>query len=68
VKGKCPKCDKLVMNVYIADVTAQVPFNGKSWNAISYNCPHCQTVLGVQIDPIAIKADIVDELFRKLRG
>lgn len=68
MKGKCPKCEKLVINVSISDVQAKAMFGGTSWNAITYNCPSCQTVLGVQIDPIAIKTDIIDELFRKLRS
>ena len=67
MQGKCPKCEKLVMNVTISDVTAQVPF-GRSWRAVSYNCQSCQTVLGVEIDPIAVKTDIVNDLFKKLRG
>jgi hypothetical protein len=35
---------------------------GKSWNAVSYQCPHCHTVLSVEIDPIALKSDIVSEV------
>jgi endogenous inhibitor of DNA gyrase (YacG/DUF329 family) len=66
MNGKCPKCEKLVMNVNISAIKAQVPFGQTSWNAVSYNCPSCQTVLSVQIDPVAIKTDIVQELFQKL--
>jgi hypothetical protein len=44
---------------------------GPGWKALTYACPSCNGALGVQIDPIAIKTDIVQEvtteLFRRLR-
>lgn len=65
--GKCPKCDNPVQNVTISEVSAGVPF-GTKWKAISFNCQSCQTVLSIQIDPIAIKTDIINDLMKKLRG
>ncbi|KKN57920.1 hypothetical protein LCGC14_0557510 [marine sediment metagenome] len=65
--GKCPKCDKIIASVTLESVTAGALF-GKQWNAISYLCPHCQTVLSVQIDPIALKDDLFAELVDRLRG
>jgi hypothetical protein len=65
--GKCPKCEKLLSYVSCSAVDVKVAF-GTSWNGISHNCPFCHTVLGVQIDPIAIKTDIVNELLNKLQG
>jgi len=61
--GKCPKCEKLVSNVKIESVTASTSlFGGTKWNAISYVCMFCNTVLSVQIDPIAIKTDTLKAL------
>ncbi len=34
---------------------------------ITYKCPHCGTILGCQIDPIAIMGDIVEEPVKGLR-
>lgn len=65
--GKCPKCEKLINAVNCSGVDVKVML-GKTWKGLSYNCPFCHTVLSVQIDPIAIKTDIVNELFKKLRG
>jgi phage FluMu protein Com len=65
--GKCPKCDQVMTFVNFQGVDAKEPF-GNSWNAVSYQCPHCRTVLSVEIDPIALKADLVNELFKKLRA
>ena len=37
------------------------------WHGVSLVCVHCATVLGVAIDPIALKTDIVKEVARALR-
>lgn len=68
MNGKCPKCEKVVTRATIADVPAKAFMGRMQWNAISFSCPHCSTILGIQIDPIAIKTDLIDELMRKLRG
>jgi hypothetical protein len=39
---------------------------GNSWNAVSYQCPHCNIVLSVEIDPIAVKSDMVREVINEL--
>jgi len=64
--GKCPKCKKTVSNVTIEDIKMYVGREAR-WRGISYLCQSCKTVLGVQMDPIALKADIVAELVRALR-
>lgn len=68
MNGKCPKCQEVVLRANIADVPARAFMGRTEWKAISFNCPLCNTVIGMQIDPIAIKTDIIDELMRKLRG
>jgi hypothetical protein len=65
--GKCPGCGK---------VPTHLSFNGieikrlgqNTWNGVTYLCPLCNTILGAEIDPIALKADIVNEVVKKLRG
>jgi len=59
--GICPKCGKIISAVKIEDVDVRVGFQSK-WRGISYCCLHCNTVLNVEIDPIAIKTDIVNEI------
>lgn len=66
--GKCPKCEKLVMNANISAIESKVPFGDTAWKSVAFTCPFCQTILGMQIDPIAIKTDIIKELMSKLRG
>lgn len=65
--AKCPKCDKQVLQAHIVGLDGQV-FMGHTWKSIAFTCPYCATILGIQMDPIAIKNDIVNDLFRKLRG
>jgi phage FluMu protein Com len=64
--GKCPKCEQLITQITAGHVTISIP-GGDKWNGISYTCPHCQTILSVQIDPIAIKNDLIKELLNRLR-
>lgn len=64
MNGKCPKCEKILNNVRIALVDCKEGLAGRSWRGVSYACPFCNTILSVQIDPIAIKTDIVAEIKR----
>lgn len=66
MNGKCPKCEKVVASLNLNGVTASV-FLGKKWNAVTYSCPHCATILGCQIDPVAIKTDTVNEIIGALK-
>ncbi len=63
--GKCPKCERVLNAIQGGHVTIKVPL-GAQFHGISYNCPSCQIILGVQIDPVALKTDIINELLSKL--
>jgi len=65
--GTCPKCDKVVTSVSIEDVDVRVGFETR-WRGISYVCPSCKAVLGVAIDPVALKTDIISGVVKELRG
>ncbi len=62
MNGKCPKCEKILTNVRIADVDCKTGIGGRSWRGISYSCPFCSTIISIQIDPIAIKTDTVNAI------
>ena len=54
--------------LHIESVTGKEnPFGSEGWRCVSYCCPYCNTVLGVQIDPVALKADTINELVAALR-
>lgn len=67
MQGKCPKCEKLVSYVVFGAVDARFDrMGGSTFNALAYRCPHCQTILSVQIDPVALKTDTVNEILKAL--
>jgi hypothetical protein len=37
------------------------------WKGTTYACPHCYMILGAEIDPVAIAAEVTREL-RELLG
>ena len=59
--AKCPHCNELVLRVNLDKVESSA-LSGVSLNTILYSCPHCQKVLNVQIDPVALKTDIITAL------
>jgi hypothetical protein len=63
--GKCPGCQNLVMSV--SGHPVKINIGTSIWNGITYQCPSCQTVLGCQIDPIAVKSDIITEVKQLLK-
>lgn len=64
--GKCPKCDQLVTS--LTGSTIKMTIDETIFSAVTLNCPLCLTVLGAQIDPIAVKADTVDEVIDGLKS
>ena len=66
MSGKCPKCEKIIGRVTIDQIDALTQ-RGDAFNAVSYLCPHCRAVLSVQIDPLSLKADTVEDLLRALK-
>jgi len=65
--GKCPKCETVISRVNFENIDVSGGIGGPTWRGISYKCPSCKTVLGVQIDPIALNSDLIDDLFTRLR-
>ena len=53
VYGKCPRCEGLVSSPQRS--TLEAPSGSKTYNAATFLCPHCQTVLGAGIAPVAVQ-------------
>ena len=66
MKGKCPKCDKLVTHVSFEGIAIRVPFGTGGWRGVSYFCPWCNTVLAVGADPVSLKSEIVSEVGNRI--
>lgn len=66
--GKCPKCESTITSVKVETITAKTALiGGAEFKAVSYCCISCNTVLSVQMDPIALKSDTVSETIEALR-
>ena len=63
--GTCPKCEKLLTNVNIEEIPVHLNFQ-PVWRGVSFLCPYCRTILGVGIDPVALKTDLKDEILTEL--
>jgi len=59
--GNCPKCNCALENVNIKDGEGFVNFSTQ-WKIITLCCPLCHAILGAQIDTVALKAEIIEEV------
>lgn len=71
MNGTCPSCKQLITNLRGGGADVTFP-QGNAFKTITLNCPFCNAILGAQIDPIALRTDIVnmtaDRVIRALRG
>jgi hypothetical protein len=55
---KCPKCEKDIAHLNLEEIPIHT--KGKTaWKGIPFNCPQCLSPLSVQIDPVALDADLL---------
>lgn len=66
IDGRCPNCGVVVTGVSIKPVTGHV--EGSSWRVNTYSCESCGVVLGAELDPVALKTEILEELVKRLGG
>jgi hypothetical protein len=64
---KCPSCSNAITSPAMKGFTAGVPL-GQKWNCIAFCCPTCQAVLSAQIDPVALKSDIISGVVQALKN
>jgi len=65
-RGKCPKCEKVPQKTDIETIIIGDQVLGPFYGGVSILCPHCKTILGISIDPISIKEDVVREVLKGL--
>jgi hypothetical protein len=63
--AKCPHCDNSVFSVNIQEISVMA--TAAHWRGVSYACPSCNSILGVGIDPVALKTDTVEAILAALR-
>ena len=64
--AQCSKCGSLISSVSLNEISINAPAD--AWRGVTYACPSCNSVLGVGINPISLKADIVEEIAALLRS
>lgn len=67
--GKCPSCGEVPnfgVELQAVDVKTSA---GRTFHGVMYVCPNaqCHSILGVGLDPLAVKTDIVDAVVKALR-
>lgn len=65
---KCPSCQKSISYVRFRGIESRQAMGRNVLNAIAHLCPSCLSVLSVQVDPVALKTDIVRAVVRELKG
>lgn len=60
--GRCPKCNGAVNRAFFEEINVIEHPHGNAWVGTSYLCPHCRSVLSVQIDPLALKNDLAEQI------
>jgi len=62
----CPNCKKKIQEVRFQIVKSRHSFGRDILNSIAHCCPMCDSILSVEVDPIAVKTDTVRELMKRL--
>jgi hypothetical protein len=63
--AKCPHCNRLISDLKIEATTLRGGA-GIAYKGVTYSCPmmSCGKIISVQMDPVALKADLI----KKLKG
>lgn len=69
--GKCPKCGQtiggeIISNSKVEHITVGSSAFGPVYRGVSIVCTGCSSVLGISIDPVAIKEDIINGILKNL--
>ncbi len=59
---KCPKCGKAIAELRLDAIKASLDDQDRKFPAVTFSCPSCRTVLGAQIDPVAVMSGTVKGL------
>lgn len=64
--GKCPKCEKVIYDVSVEDIVLKVGFQ-RAWKGFSYLCPHCKTIISIQMNPLTLNDDLKNNVLNSLK-
>jgi hypothetical protein len=66
--GKCPSCKQAISHCDATEVLVGAPPIGPQFRGVAICCPHCQTILGVTVEPIGLVMDIARQVKKELQG
>jgi len=58
--ANCPKCDSAFTYVHLE--TVNIKAKPHDWIGVAYLCPSCRSALSVGIDPVALNADLLQQI------
>ena len=64
--GICPHCKKKIANFKVQDVDMKYDIM-LQWRGYSYQCPSCNSVLGVQMNPVTLNEELKDDILKELK-
>ena len=65
--SKCPSCQNVIQKVKVEGIEICIGPES-SREGFSYLCPSCNSVLGVQMDPIVLNTELKNEILNELPG
>lgn len=60
--NKCPHCKTSIPNVITEDITMTASHGQPAWKGFSHACPYCRTILGVEVNPLSIRDEILEAI------
>ena len=57
--SKCPHCKAVISTVVSEDITMTASLGKPAWKGLTHACPHCHTVLGVEVNPLVVQGEII---------
>jgi hypothetical protein len=59
--SKCPKCEQPIGHIKGEPIEIRVTTRD-IYKGVSYCCPLCRSVLGVQMDPLAVNQNLLNQM------
>ena len=64
--GKCGSCGKIVTAPTYRSIDAREHFGMRQLQCVSFACPHCEAIFGVETDPMAMMTDLTNRIAKRL--
>lgn len=63
---KCPHCEHRLNNIEFHPTTS-VSSTGVELRTVCFACPSCEKLLGIQLDPIALRTETINGVVNALQ-